>query len=112
MTPTGIYSDGTVYFAGRKTWATGMFHVVFECFVSGGSQMPDGIRADPTCVWLSEWLLESINYSHLLPVALETYWQLQRHIARPWGNTAPQSPKFLHLKFEAQRSRVSHWSFQ
>lgn len=81
MTLTGICSEGTVYFAGRKVWATDTFHV-FERFVSGGNQMPDGSRADRNYVWLSEWQLENINHNHLLPVDLETYRQLQNHIAK------------------------------
>ena len=81
MTLTGICSEGTVYFAGRKIWATDTFHV-FERFVSGGNQMPDGSRADRNYVWLSEWQLENINHNHLLPVDLETYRQLQNHIAK------------------------------
>ena len=81
MTLTGISSEGTVYFAGRKIWATDTFHV-FERFVSVGNQMPDGSMADRNYVWLSEWQLENINHNHLLPVDLETYRQLQNHIAK------------------------------
>jgi len=81
MTLTGICSEGTIYFAGRKVWATDTFHV-FERFVSGGNQMPDGSKADRNYVWLSEWQLENINHNHLLPVDLETYRQLQNHIAK------------------------------
>ena len=81
MTLTGICSEGTVYFAGRKIWATDTFHV-FERFVSGGNQMPDGSTADCNYVWLSEWQLENINHNHLVPVDLETYRQLQNHIAK------------------------------
>ena len=81
MTLTGICSEGTVYFAGRKIWATDTFHV-FERFVSGGNQMPDGSRADRNYVWLSEWQLENINHNHLLPVDLEIYRQLRNHIEK------------------------------
>ena len=37
MTLTGICSEGVVYFAGKKTWATDTFHV-FERFVSHGKR--------------------------------------------------------------------------
>jgi hypothetical protein len=81
MTLTGICSEGTVYFAGRKSWATDTFHV-FERFVSVGNQMPNGTIADQNYVWLSEWQLENINQNHLLPVDLESYRQLKNHIAK------------------------------
>ena len=81
MTLTGICSEGTVYFAGRKSWATDTFHV-FERFVSVGNQMPNGTIADQNYVWLSEWQLENINQNHLLPVDLEAYRQLKHHIAK------------------------------
>jgi len=81
MTLTGISSEGVVYLAGRKAWASDTFHV-FERFVSVGTQMPDGTSADRNYVWLSEWQLENINDNPLLPVDLETYRQLQNHIAK------------------------------
>ena len=81
MTLTGISSEGVVYLAGRKAWASDTFHV-FERFVSVGTQMPDGSMADRNYIWLSEWQLENINHNHLLPVDLETYRQLQNHIAK------------------------------
>ena len=81
MTLTGISSEGVIYFAGHKTWATDTFHV-FERFVSVGNQMPDGTLADQNYVWLSEWQLENINHNHLLPLDLETYRQLKNHIAK------------------------------
>ncbi len=81
MTLTGISSEGVIYFAGRKTWATDTFHV-FERFVSLGNQMPDGTLADQNYVWLSDWQLENINHNHLLPLDLETYRQLKNHIAK------------------------------
>ncbi len=81
MTLTGIHSEGTVYFAGRRVWASDTFHV-FERSVSFGSEMPDGTVAQKNYVWLSEWQLENINSNHLLPVDLETYRQLKNHIAK------------------------------
>ena len=81
MTLTGICSEGIIYFAGKKIWASDTFHV-FERFVSVGNQMPDGNVADKNYVWLSEWQLENINNNHLLPVDLEVYRQLKNHIAK------------------------------
>ena len=81
MTLTGISSEGTVYFAGKKIWATDTFHV-FERSVSLGTEMPDGRVAEKNYVWLSEWQLENINNNHLLPVDLDTYRQLKNHIAK------------------------------
>src|SRR5437667_10613711 len=60
MTLTGICSEGTVYFAGRKSWATDTFHV-FERFVSVGNQMPNGTIADQNYVWLSVLQLENLK---------------------------------------------------
>ena len=81
MTLTGIHSEGIVYFAGRKVWASDTFHV-FERSVSFGAEMPDGTLAQKNYIWLSEWQLENINSNHLLPVDLETYRQLKNHIAK------------------------------
>jgi hypothetical protein len=81
MTLTGICSEGVVYFAGKKAWASDTFHV-FERFVSFGKEMPDGSIADKNYVWLSEWQLENINNNHLLPIDFETYKQLNSHIAK------------------------------
>jgi len=81
MTLTGISSEGVVYLAGRKAWASDTFHV-FERFVSVGTQMPDGTIADRNYIWLSDWQLENINHNHLLPVDLDTYKQLRNHIAK------------------------------
>jgi len=81
MTLTGISSEGTVYFAGKRMWATDTFHV-FERSVSLGTEMPDGRVAEKNYVWLSEWQLENINNNYLLPVDLETYRQLKNHIAK------------------------------
>ena len=81
MTLTGISSEGVIYLAGRKAWASDTFHV-FERFVSVGTQMPDGTTADRNYVWLSDWQLENINHNHVLPVDLDTYKQLRNHIAK------------------------------
>lgn len=81
MTLTGICSEGVVYFAGKKTWATDTFHV-FERFVSHGNEMPDGRTADRNYIWLSAWQLENINNHYLLPIDFDTYRRLKNHIAK------------------------------
>jgi hypothetical protein len=81
MTLTGIISEGVVYFAGRKSWATDTFHV-FERSVSIGQEMPGGGIADRNYIWLSEWQLENINSNHLLPIDYDTYKKLKNHIAK------------------------------
>jgi hypothetical protein len=81
MTLTGISSEGVVYLAGKKIWASDTFHV-FERFVSFGKEMPDGSIADKNYVWLSEWQLENINNNYLLPIDIETYKQLRSYIAK------------------------------
>ena len=81
MTLTGICSEGIIYLAGRKVWASDTFHV-FERFVSVGNQMPDGSIADKHYVWLSDWQLENINNNHVFPVDLEVYRRLKNHIAK------------------------------
>ena len=81
MTLTGIISEGTVYFAGKKQWVSDTFHV-FDRAISAGKEMPDGSTADRNYVWLSNWQLENINNNHLLPIDLETYRELKNHIAK------------------------------
>ncbi len=81
MTLTSIVSEGVVYLAGRRTWATDTFHI-FERSVSVGQKMPEGRIADKNYVWLSEWQLENINNNHLLPIDYETYKKLKNHIAK------------------------------
>ena len=81
MTATTIVSEGTVFLAGRNAWASDTFHV-FERAVSFGKELPDGSVADRNYVWLSDWQLENINHSHLLPVDFDTYRLLKNHIAK------------------------------
>jgi hypothetical protein len=81
MTATTIVSEGTVFLAREKRWVTDTFHV-FDRAVTAGREMPDGTVADRNYVWLSEWQLENINSNHLLPIDLETYRELQTHIAK------------------------------
>lgn len=81
MVATTISSQGVVYLAGRRKWATDIFHV-FEKAVLFGMEMPDGAVADRNYIWLSEWQLENLNSNYLLPIDLETYKQLRNHIAK------------------------------
>jgi len=81
MTLTGICSEGVVYFAGKKAWATDTFHV-FDRFVSYGKELPDGRIADKNYIWLSEWQLENINSNYLLPLDFDAYRRLRNHIAK------------------------------
>ena len=81
MTATTIFSEGAVYFAGRKTYGRDRFHV-FDRSVSFGHEMPDGSIADKNYVWLSEWQLENLNNNHLLPIDFESYKRLKNHIAK------------------------------
>lgn len=81
MTLTGISSNGVVYLATRKAWATDTFHV-FDRVVALGMQMPDGSMADRNYVWLSEWQIENINNNYVMPIDFETYRKLRNHIAK------------------------------
>jgi hypothetical protein len=81
MTSATIISEGTVYFAGKKTFAKDRFHV-FDRAVSVGKELPDGTIADRNYVWMSEWQIENINNNYLLPVDFEEYKQLTNHIAK------------------------------
>ena len=81
MTLTGIRSEGTVYFAGRKVYATDTFHVIDRA-VYFGSELPDGTIADRNYVWFSEWQLENIKHNHILPIDFDAYKQLKNHIAK------------------------------
>ncbi|MCL5096632.1 MAG: replication initiator protein A, partial [Candidatus Omnitrophica bacterium] len=81
MTLTGISSNGVVYLARRKAWATDTFHV-FDRVVALGMQMPDGSVADRNYVWLSEWQIENINNNYVMPIDFETYRKLRNHIAK------------------------------
>jgi hypothetical protein len=81
MVSTTVSSQGVVYLAGRKKWASDIFHV-FEKAVLFGMEMPDGTIADKNYIWLSEWQLENINSNFLLPIDLDTYVKLRNHISK------------------------------
>jgi hypothetical protein len=81
MTATTIKSEGAVYLAGKKAYATDRFHV-FDRSVSFGRELDDGTLADKNYVWLSDWQLENLNNNHVLPIDFETYKQLKNNIAK------------------------------
>lgn len=81
MTTTSVISEGAVYLADKKVWASDIFHV-FSRAVSVGRDLPDGTVADKNYVWLSEWQLENINQNHLLPVDFDSYKKLRNHISK------------------------------
>lgn len=81
MTATTIHSNGVVYLADRKMWASNTFHV-FDQVVRFGSMMSDGRIADRNYVWLSEWQLSNINNNYLIPVDFESYRKLRGSIAK------------------------------
>jgi hypothetical protein len=58
--------------AGKKRFGRDRFHV-FSRAVSVGKELPNGTIADANYVWLSDWQLENINQSYLLPIDVETY---------------------------------------
>jgi hypothetical protein len=104
MTLTGISSEGTVYFAGKRVWASDTFHV-FERAVTFGSEMPNGETAEKNYVWLSEWQLENINNNYLLLVDLDAYKQLKNHIAK---SLVPLLEIWLFATREAGRFEKSY----
>ncbi|MDP2896372.1 MAG: replication initiator protein A [bacterium] len=81
MSSTTIISEGAVYLAGRKALVKDRFHV-FDRAVSFGKEIEPGKLADRNYVWLSGWQLENINNNYLLPIDLESYRQLENHIAK------------------------------
>ena len=81
MTLTGIVSEGVVYLAKRKVRASDTFHV-FDRAVSVGKEMPNGDRATQNYVWLSSWQLENLNSNYVVPLDLDTYRDLTKHIAK------------------------------
>jgi replication initiator protein A len=122
MTATTVVSQGTVFFAREKRWVTDTFHV-FDRAVTAGKQMPDGTVADRNYVWLSEWQLENINSKHLVPVDLDTYRELQTHVAKAlvpllqiwlyatvdegaYQKRYDELCQFLSLKFHTQLSKI------
>lgn len=81
MMSTTIISNGVVYAANQKRFVRDRFKV-FERAVSVGKELDDGTVADANYVWLSEWQLQNINQTFLLPIDLVTYRELKNHIAK------------------------------
>jgi len=82
MSSTSIFSSGAVYSAGKKTFSgKDRFHV-FDRAISFGKEMDDGSVADANYVWLSKWQLENMNEKFVLPLDLEKYRGLKKHIAK------------------------------
>ena len=97
MAETTIVSEGAIYLAGSKTWASGRVRV-FDRAVTPGQELASGNRAAKNYVWLSGWQLENINHNHLLGLDLDSYLRLTNHVARA---LAP----LLHVWLYASRSR-------
>ncbi len=81
MTLTGIRSEGTVYLAGAKKYARDTF-TVFSRTITVGEQMTDGRQADQNYVWLTEWQLENLNASYVLPIDFDVYRSLRLNISK------------------------------
>jgi hypothetical protein len=81
MVATTIKSEDAVYIKGKKSWASDMFHA-FERAVAYGKELPDGTTAVINQVWLSEWMLDSINNFYTIPIEFEAYKQLKTPVAK------------------------------
>ncbi|MDQ3064492.1 MAG: replication initiator protein A [Acidobacteriota bacterium] len=81
MKGTTIESNGAVWVAGKKRFATDVFSI-FDRIRSLGDELDDGTIADQNYVWLSDWYLENLNNFYLLPIDFEAYKQLKNHIAK------------------------------
>lgn len=81
MISTTISSEGAVWLAGKKVWATDTFHV-FKRVVAYGEELDDDMIADCHYVWLSDWQLENINEFWLLSLDYDLHKQLRKPIAK------------------------------
>jgi len=81
MKGTVIESQGAVWIAGKKRFATDVFSL-FDRIKQIGDELDDGGVADKNYVWLSSWYLENLNAHYLLPIDFETYKQLKNHVAK------------------------------
>ncbi len=72
MKGTTIESNGAVWIAGKKRFATDVFSI-FDRIRSLGDELDDGTIADKNYVWLSSWYLENLNNYYLLPIDFEAY---------------------------------------
>jgi hypothetical protein len=98
MTLTGIRSEGVVWLAGRKKYARDTF-TVFSRAVTIGQELPDGATAEENFVWLSEWQIENLNNSYVLPIDYDVYRALRLNISKAlvpliqvWFYAARRSP--------------------
>jgi hypothetical protein len=115
MAGTMIKSEGAVYFAKKKQYARDRFHV-FDRVFTVGQELPDGSKAEQNYVFLSEWQLENLNHSYVLPIALEFYQKLRTDIAK---NLVPMlyiwfyaTPRPIHKRYRdlCQHLNVKIWT--
>jgi hypothetical protein len=81
MQGTQIKSQGAIWIAGKKRFATDVFNL-FSRVKRVGDELDDGTVADKNYVWLSDWYLENLNAHYLLPVDFESYKKLKNNIAK------------------------------
>lgn len=81
MASTYIKSEGAMWIAGKKKFASDSF-VIFQRVRRTGQELDDGTTADKNYIWLSDWYLENINAYYLLPIDFDTYKQLKNNIAK------------------------------
>ncbi len=81
MQGTQIKSQGAVWIAGKKRFATDVFNL-FSRVKRVGDELDDGTVADKNYVWLSDWYLENLNAHYLLPIDFESYKQLKNNISK------------------------------
>lgn len=81
MASTYIKSEGAMWIAGKKKFASDSF-VIFQRVRRTGQELDDGTTADRNYIWLSDWYLENINAYYLLPIDFDSYKQLKNNIAK------------------------------
>lgn len=81
MASTYIKSEGAMWIAGKKKFASDSF-VIFQRVRRTGQELENGITADKNYIWLSDWYLENINAHYLLPIDFDAYKQLKNNIAK------------------------------
>jgi hypothetical protein len=81
MNTTFIESEGAVWIAGKKRYASDSF-VIFQRVRRTGQELDDGSIADKNYVWLSDWYLENLNNYYLLPIDFDNYKLLRNNISK------------------------------
>lgn len=81
MASTYIKSEGAMWIAGKKKFASDSF-VIFQRVRRTGQELDNGTTADQNYIWLSDWYLENINAYYLLPIDFDSYKQLKNNIAK------------------------------